>query len=48
MGKWNRLTDVEIVEIFRRWEIDFYLVGAGCAGAVEGESGGLAGLVLRW
>ena len=46
--EWNRLTDVERVEIFLRWEDDFYLVGTGCAGAVEEEIGGLAGLVLHW
>lgn len=48
LWEWDRLTDVEVVEIFLRWEVEIFFVGAGCTGAAEGEKGGLAGLVLHW
>lgn len=48
LWEWNRLTDVEGVEIFLRWENKVLFVGASCTGTGEGEIGGLACLVLHW
>ena len=34
--EWSGLTDVEVLEIFLRLEVDVYVVGACCTGAGEG------------